>query len=213
MFMVGEVDEPSPPQMPSGGTSDVAGAMTLVIGTLAALQARQQTGRGQIVDTSIFGSVITLLTFNTAFAVTYGYLPARRPRLKAGNPLCNSYKCGDGEWVELCMLQFDRYWSSFCQVMGLEHLEKDPRFSSLEKMVSNIKEVKARGAEVLLLCGKEAHVAEDVADHVLTLPDAPEWLMPSVTVVPLQLFAYYMAAERGCDIDQPRNLAKSVTVE
>ncbi len=82
-----------------------------------------------------------------------------------------------------------------------------------EKMVSNIKEVKARGAEVLLLCGKEAHVAEDVADHVLTLPDAPEWLMPSVTVVPLQLFAYYMAAERGCDIDQPRNLAKSVTVE
>ncbi|ADU26012.1 glutamine--fructose-6-phosphate transaminase (isomerizing) [Ethanoligenens harbinense] len=82
-----------------------------------------------------------------------------------------------------------------------------------EKTVSNIKEVKARGAEVLLLCGKGAHVTEDVADHVLMLPDVPEWLMPSVLVVPLQLFAYYMAAERGCDIDQPRNLAKSVTVE
>lgn len=83
----------------------------------------------------------------------------------------------------------------------------------VEKMVSNIKEVKARGADVLVLCRKGEKTVTDVADHLLELPDAPEWLMPSVTVIPLQLFAYYMAKERGCDIDQPRNLAKSVTVE
>lgn len=83
----------------------------------------------------------------------------------------------------------------------------------VEKMLSNIKEVKARGADVLLLCRQGEHLSADAADRMLTLPGVTEAFMPSVTVVPLQLFAYYMAAERGCDIDQPRNLAKSVTVE
>ncbi|MFT9057684.1 MAG: glutamine--fructose-6-phosphate transaminase (isomerizing) [Ethanoligenens sp.] len=81
------------------------------------------------------------------------------------------------------------------------------------KTVSNIREVKARGAEVLLLCRKGKDVTADVADHVMALPEVSEWFMPSLSVVPLQLFAYHMAKERGCDIDQPRNLAKSVTVE
>jgi glucosamine--fructose-6-phosphate aminotransferase (isomerizing) len=81
-----------------------------------------------------------------------------------------------------------------------------------EKTVSNIKEVKTRGASVLLLCRESC---EDVSfsDHVIKLPDLPDILMPSLVVVPLQLFAYYMAVLRGCDVDKPRNLAKSVTVE
>ncbi|MGI9862640.1 glutamine--fructose-6-phosphate transaminase (isomerizing) [Moorella naiadis] len=83
----------------------------------------------------------------------------------------------------------------------------------LEKMLSNIKEVKARGAWVLTLtqAGNMAVAAE--ADAVLYLPPVPSWLAPVVTVVPLQLLAYYTAVARGCDVDQPRNLAKSVTVE
>jgi len=83
----------------------------------------------------------------------------------------------------------------------------------LEKMLSNIKEVKARGAWVLALTqeGNEAVARE--ADAVLYLPPVPSWLAPVVTVVPLQLLAYYTAVTRGCDVDKPRNLAKSVTVE
>ena len=83
----------------------------------------------------------------------------------------------------------------------------------VEKTVSNIKEVKARGANVLLLCrGSETEGAQ-VADNTILLPDMPDFLMPSLSVIPLQLFAYYMAVLHGCDVDKPRNLAKSVTVE
>lgn len=83
----------------------------------------------------------------------------------------------------------------------------------IEKTISNIKEVKARGAHVLLLKRKTTHVALDVADEVIDLPDLPDWCMPFASVIILQLFAYYMAVLRGCDVDKPRNLAKSVTVE
>ncbi len=81
-----------------------------------------------------------------------------------------------------------------------------------EKMLSNIKEVKARGACVFLLC-KEGLDAGDAADFVLPLPALPDLFMPLLEVAPLQLFAYYMSVLRGCDVDKPRNLAKSVTVE
>lgn len=82
----------------------------------------------------------------------------------------------------------------------------------IEKTVSNIKEVKARGAHVLLLCRK-GEKGIDAADSIIELPDMPDIFMPSLAVIPLQLFAYYMAVLRGCDVDKPRNLAKSVTVE
>ena len=73
--------------------------------------------------------------------------------------------------------------------------------------------MKARGASVLLICRDDQAEAASIADHVITLPSIPDILMPSLVVVPLQLFAYYMAVLRGCDVDKPRNLAKSVTVE
>lgn len=81
-----------------------------------------------------------------------------------------------------------------------------------EKTVSNLKEVKARGARVLLVCRK-GESDTDAADDVIYLPDMPDIFMPSLSIIPLQLFAYYMAVLRGCDVDKPRNLAKSVTVE
>ena len=82
------------------------------------------------------------------------------------------------------------------------------------KAMSNVVEVKARGADVLALT-VEPHREEmaQTADGVMTIPDIHELLLPSLGVVPLQLFAYYVALMRGCDIDKPRNLAKSVTVE
>lgn len=82
-----------------------------------------------------------------------------------------------------------------------------------EKTVSNIKEVKTRGAKVILICKEGIEVAEDVADTVIHVPATNELLMPMITVVPLQLIAYYTSILRGNDVDMPRNLAKSVTVE
>ncbi len=82
-----------------------------------------------------------------------------------------------------------------------------------EKIMGNVEEVKARNGIVLALGTQgDAHLAEK-ADHVIYVPPLPELLSPVVTVIPLQLFAYHMAVRRGCDVDQPRNLAKSVTVE
>jgi glucosamine--fructose-6-phosphate aminotransferase (isomerizing) len=81
------------------------------------------------------------------------------------------------------------------------------------KMLSNIQEVRARGAEVIAIATEGDEQIGAMADHVLEVPPTPELLSPVVVTVPLQLFAYYMAKLRGCDVDQPRNLAKSVTVE
>ncbi len=83
----------------------------------------------------------------------------------------------------------------------------------LEKTVSNVKEVKARGAKVIFVCDEECTVGTDVADQIIKIPKIREELMPMLAVVPLQLIAYYTALSRGNDIDKPRNLAKSVTVE
>jgi len=84
----------------------------------------------------------------------------------------------------------------------------------MEKMISNIKEVKARGAVVMAIT-QESNAAGvgRVADVVITIPDIEPILSPIVAVTPMQLFAYYTAVQKGCDVDKPRNLAKSVTVE
>ncbi len=82
-----------------------------------------------------------------------------------------------------------------------------------EKTLSNVKEVRARGAKTILVCMDDAEPGADAADHILRLPRLPDLLAPLAAVIPLQLFAYYMSVLRGCDVDKPRNLAKSVTVE
>ncbi len=85
--------------------------------------------------------------------------------------------------------------------------------SLYEKMLSNIEQVKARGAKVIALATDGDDTLARKVDHVIYVPPCPELLSPVVNVVPLQLLAYYIAVARGADVDQPRNLAKSVTVE
>ena len=88
-----------------------------------------------------------------------------------------------------------------------------PRGAVFEKVMSNLEEIKARGGPVIAIaCEGDEEVAAR-ADDVIYVPDVPEWLQPLVAVVPLQLLAYHIALIRGCDVDRPRNLAKSVTVE
>jgi glucosamine--fructose-6-phosphate aminotransferase (isomerizing) len=82
-----------------------------------------------------------------------------------------------------------------------------------EKTISNLKEVKARSGVVIALATEGDEEIKEAADHVLYIPTAPEELSPILEIVPLQLLAYHIAVRRGCDVDQPRNLAKSVTVE
>lgn len=82
-----------------------------------------------------------------------------------------------------------------------------------EKTISNIKEVKSRGAYVLLIVDEDINVSNDIYDDIIKIKSVNEFIKPILTVLPLQLLAYNIAYSRGCDIDKPRNLAKSVTVE
>ncbi len=82
-----------------------------------------------------------------------------------------------------------------------------------EKMVSNVEEIKARGARVVAIAKEGRTEIEQVADEVIYIPPCMDEVSPVLAVIPLQIFAYYVAKERGCNIDKPKNLAKSVTVE
>ena len=99
-------------------------------------------------------------------------------------------------------------------VVATRDPEDDESRLRYEKTLSNIQEVKARsGIVIAVVCmGDEEEIAK-IADYVLHIPPASELLLPILEVVPLQLLAYHIAVRRGCDVDQPRNLAKSVTVE
>jgi glucosamine--fructose-6-phosphate aminotransferase (isomerizing) len=87
---------------------------------------------------------------------------------------------------------------------------KDPWY---EKMISQIEQTKARGGKVVAVATDGDDLLPDIADHILWIPETPWLLSPVTTIIPLQLLAYHIAVLRGADVDQPRNLAKSVTVE
>lgn len=133
--MVAEPDM-APIVWPSG-PGDIIGAIMAVVGILAALAARQRLGVGQKVNTSLLGSLITVQA-----AQFYSWLMAgspfpKRARARMGNPLYSHYRCADGRWVTLSMLEADRYWSTFCQAMGIPELENDPRFASMKARGEN----------------------------------------------------------------------------
>jgi len=83
----------------------------------------------------------------------------------------------------------------------------------LPKIISNIKEVRSRGGYVFIITKADMEIDEDIYDDIVRLPDVPDLFMPILTALVLQLFAYHVSVVRGCDVDKPRNLAKSVTVE
>jgi len=91
--------------------------------------------------------------------------------------------------------------------------EVGPHGDLYEKMIGNMEEVRARGGKVIAVCADgDEHVAR-IADRTMFVPKMSAFIAPMVTVLPLQLFSYHVADHRGTDVDQPRNLAKSVTVE
>jgi glucosamine--fructose-6-phosphate aminotransferase (isomerizing) len=88
-----------------------------------------------------------------------------------------------------------------------------PKDALFDKVISNVREIKARGGRVIAVTTEDCHPLDEFADHLIKVPKTIPMLMPIVTCVPLQLLAYHIAVLRGNDVDQPRNLAKSVTVE
>jgi glucosamine--fructose-6-phosphate aminotransferase (isomerizing) len=87
------------------------------------------------------------------------------------------------------------------------------KFALRSKIISNIEQVQARGGEVVAIATEGDEAIARLADHVIFVPEASSMLEPIVATIPLQLLSYYVAVRRGCDVDQPRNLAKTVTVE
>ncbi|MFN9902015.1 MAG: SIS domain-containing protein, partial [bacterium] len=88
-----------------------------------------------------------------------------------------------------------------------------PRGGVYDKVMANIEEIRARSGPVIAVCTRGDDRVRRVADDVIELPEVPDFLHPIVAAIPLQLLAYHIAVLRGCDVDRPRNLAKSVTVE
>ncbi|MBI4289555.1 MAG: CoA transferase [Chloroflexi bacterium] len=118
-----------PPQYPPGGLADQMGATMLAYGVLAALLARERLGVAQKVDVSHIASMAWLQNLIISQFLITGKPPPRHRRERAANPMSNYYKCGDGKWIFLSFMQPDRHWPAFCRCVGLEHLEKDPRFA------------------------------------------------------------------------------------
>jgi glucosamine--fructose-6-phosphate aminotransferase (isomerizing) len=88
-----------------------------------------------------------------------------------------------------------------------------PKGEIFNKLVSSIQEIKARKGKTIVITTEGCEFPAGLADEIITIPDCHEAVLPIVATIPVQLLSYYMAVERGCDVDKPRNLAKSVTVE
>ena len=141
-----------------GGIADQMGAIMLAYGVLAALFARERTGFGQEVDASHLGSMMALQGLNVVARTIMGKEFPRNTRANAYNPLWNHYRCADDKWISLAMLQPDRYWKDFCEVVGKPELIADPRFA----------EVKIRG--------KNSAALVAIFDEVFATRPRHEWM-------------------------------------
>ncbi len=137
-----QIGEPNtPPLNIYTGIGDQMGATMTALGVITALLVRERTGMGQKVDTSLYGSLIWLQGVSVAMQLILGTGPPRTDRTKAGNPLFNHYLCKDGKWLVLSHLQADRHWPAVCRALGIEHLEKDPKFENMEVRGKNAREL------------------------------------------------------------------------
>ncbi|MBU4566718.1 MAG: CoA transferase [Desulfarculus sp.] len=127
----------SPPTQMLPGVGDEMGALVCAWGVCAALYAREKTGKGQVVDTSLMGSVIANLGLIMAAPAILGQEFPRETRAKAGNPMYNHYRCSDDKWLAIAHLQPERYWPKVLKALDLMELENNPRFDSVEARGQN----------------------------------------------------------------------------
>ena len=131
----------SPPQSLVPGIGDELGALMCAWAVCAALYAREKTGKGQRVDTSLMGGLIAMERLALSAPAFLGQEYPRWVRAQAGNAIYNHYKCQDDKWLAMAHLQPDRYWPNVCKAMGLEELEHNPKFSTIEARHTNAKEL------------------------------------------------------------------------
>ena len=133
-----------PPTQILPGIGDEIGGLMCAWGVTAALYAREKTGKGQVVDTSLMGSMIGALGFIMAAPAILGREFPREIRAEAGNPIYNHYQCKDSRWLAIAHLDLNnRYWPRVCKALGIEELEHDPRFNNIEARGRNGKELVA----------------------------------------------------------------------
>ena len=135
MMSAGEPDDD--PLAIAGGIADQMGAIMLAYGVMAALFTRERTGRGQEVDASHLGSMSWLQGLGLSARLMLGRALPRTPRKYATNPLWNHYRCADGAWIALAMIQSDRYWPGICAALGVPDAATDPRFATLLDRMMN----------------------------------------------------------------------------
>jgi crotonobetainyl-CoA:carnitine CoA-transferase CaiB-like acyl-CoA transferase len=131
----------TPPAQVLPGLGDELGGMVLAWAVCAALYTREKTGKGQLVDTSLMGSLMCMESLILSAPAVLGQEFPREIRAEAGNPLYNHYKAKDDKWFILAHLQPDRYWPNLCRALGMPELESDPRFNSIEARGNNAKEL------------------------------------------------------------------------
>ena len=119
---------------------DEIGGLMCAWGITAALYARERTGKGQLVDTSLMGSLLGMLAFIMAAPAILGQEFPREIRAQAGNPLYNHYRCMDDKWIVIAHLDPDRYWKRICKALDIEQLHDDHRFGSIEERGRNARE-------------------------------------------------------------------------
>ena len=131
----------APPAQILPGMGDELGGLICAWAVTIALYAREKTGKGQVVDTSLMGSLIAMLGLIMAAPAILGQEFPREVRAEAGNPIYNHYRCQDGKWLALAHLQPDRYWPNACRALDICELEHDPRFNSIEARGENSREL------------------------------------------------------------------------
>ena len=140
MMTIGGEDA-TPPSQIVGGIVDQTGATMLAYGILAALLCRERTGIGQVVETSLLGTAMHMQAINVNICLLRGRPFSRVNRKRIRNPLANHYKCGDGKWLLLGELESDRFWSSFCDAIGIKDLENDSKFKTNQARRENFEEL------------------------------------------------------------------------
>jgi len=140
-FMMSCGERGAPPTQILPGIGDEVGGLMCAWGVTAALYAREKTGRGQVVDTSLMGSMIAMLAFIMDAPAIWGQEFPREIRAKAGNPIYSHYECRDGKWIAIAHLDPDRYWPNVCKALGIEDLEQDPKYNSIKARGQNAEEL------------------------------------------------------------------------
>jgi CoA:oxalate CoA-transferase len=182
MLAAGEPD--MPPLGISGGIADQMGGAMLAYGVMTALFARERTGLGQEVNGSHLGSMLFLQGLSVSMKLMAGVAMPRSFRARAMNPLWNHYRCADGKWLALAMLQSDRYWPDFARAIGRPELATDPRFVDLRARAVNAAECvaiidaafasKPRADWLKLLNDDPGDYIYTIVNSVDDLPDDPQ---------------------------------------